>query len=303
MCAWGRRSCRRRKGRRLAVLVNLVEAGCAPDHGPGAHVTAASGELVVQGAVRRAPRDSAASSDAWEHRPGSSTRWSRRPVARLSRVVGSVPHRATVHRLRETVALSAPATPREAADESCYLRPRVHVRPGAGEPARRTTPLRGRPGGRRPPMWTRACPGPRTSGPHSTNWSRMHVADDLTSGGVAAGSPGAESAASDPAARRTQRRRRGVREPGRGDRHRDACRPAAAARPRRDCGVRTRPHPGAGPSRPGTGPDAGRTLGRPRMRVAPDRLKEVAGLSVREAALALGLSRSTAQRRMRAGRA
>jgi DNA invertase Pin-like site-specific DNA recombinase len=47
----------------------------------------------------------------------------------------------------------------------------------------------------------------------------------------------------------------------------------------------------------------GRTLGRPRMRVAPDRLKEVAGLSVREAALALGLSRSTAQRRMRAGRA
>ena len=47
----------------------------------------------------------------------------------------------------------------------------------------------------------------------------------------------------------------------------------------------------------------GHTLGRPRMRVAPDRLKEAAGLSVREAALALGLSRSTAQRRMRAGRA
>jgi DNA invertase Pin-like site-specific DNA recombinase len=47
----------------------------------------------------------------------------------------------------------------------------------------------------------------------------------------------------------------------------------------------------------------GRTLGRPRVRVAPDRLKEVAGLSVREAALARALSRSTAQRRMREGRA
>jgi hypothetical protein len=45
-------------GRRLAVLVHLVENGCAPDHGPGTHVAATAGELVVQGGVRRAPRDS-----------------------------------------------------------------------------------------------------------------------------------------------------------------------------------------------------------------------------------------------------
>jgi DNA invertase Pin-like site-specific DNA recombinase len=47
----------------------------------------------------------------------------------------------------------------------------------------------------------------------------------------------------------------------------------------------------------------GRVLGRPRVRVSPERLQGVAGLSVREAALALGLSRSTVQRRMKEGRA
>jgi DNA invertase Pin-like site-specific DNA recombinase len=47
----------------------------------------------------------------------------------------------------------------------------------------------------------------------------------------------------------------------------------------------------------------GRTLGRPRVRMAPRALQGVAGLSVREAALALGLSRSTVQRRMKEGRA
>ena len=46
----------------------------------------------------------------------------------------------------------------------------------------------------------------------------------------------------------------------------------------------------------------GRTLGRPRVRVAPGALQGVAGLSVRAAALALGLSRSTVQRRMKEGR-
>jgi DNA invertase Pin-like site-specific DNA recombinase len=46
----------------------------------------------------------------------------------------------------------------------------------------------------------------------------------------------------------------------------------------------------------------GQRLGRPRVRVAPERLQEVAGLSVRQAAHALGLSRSTMQRRMREGR-
>lgn len=47
----------------------------------------------------------------------------------------------------------------------------------------------------------------------------------------------------------------------------------------------------------------GRVLGRPRVRVAPGALEGVAGLSVREAALALGLSRSTVQRRKKEGRA
>jgi DNA invertase Pin-like site-specific DNA recombinase len=42
-------------------------------------------------------------------------------------------------------------------------------------------------------------------------------------------------------------------------------------------------------------------LGRPRVRVAPERLQEFARLSVREAARALGLSRSTVQRRFRGG--
>lgn len=47
----------------------------------------------------------------------------------------------------------------------------------------------------------------------------------------------------------------------------------------------------------------GQRLGRPRVGVAPGALQGVAGKSVREAALALGLSRSTAQRRLKEGRA
>ena len=65
-------------GRRLAVLVNLVEAGCAPDHGPGPHVTAASGELVEQEAVRRAPRDSAGKGQALHPATHGSTDQDRR---------------------------------------------------------------------------------------------------------------------------------------------------------------------------------------------------------------------------------
>jgi DNA invertase Pin-like site-specific DNA recombinase len=47
----------------------------------------------------------------------------------------------------------------------------------------------------------------------------------------------------------------------------------------------------------------GQRLGRPRVRVAPGALQEVVGMSVREAARALGVSRATLQRRMREGRA
>lgn len=47
----------------------------------------------------------------------------------------------------------------------------------------------------------------------------------------------------------------------------------------------------------------GQRLGRPRVRIAPERLQEVATLSVREAVRALGLSRSTVQRRFKERRA
>ena len=49
------------------------------------------------------------------------------------------------YRLQLPPVVLPPATPREAVDESCHLRPRVHVRPGARESARRTTALRGCP--------------------------------------------------------------------------------------------------------------------------------------------------------------
>jgi DNA invertase Pin-like site-specific DNA recombinase len=43
-------------------------------------------------------------------------------------------------------------------------------------------------------------------------------------------------------------------------------------------------------------------LGRPRRRVARERLMAIQGMTVREAATVLGVSRSTAQRRMKEGR-
>ena len=77
--------------------------------------------------------------------------------------------------------------------------------------------------------------------------------------GVAAGSPRAQPAPPDSAARRAHRRGRSVCQPGRGDRHRDPRGSPAAAHPRRDCGVRAGAHPGACPGRFGQGQGARET--------------------------------------------